>query len=698
MSDSPGYQVRKVFIASPSDLVEERSMFPQILEQVNRIKAHDLGLHLEPLDSESSPPGMGRPQGLIDETVKECDLFVMLLWKRWGTPSGKYSSGTEEEFELARRRARRHKKPTVWLYFRDVPQEMIADPGEQLRRVLNFRDKVEAENVCKYERYGSASEWERLFEDHLCAWVAGRPQAIRRKGAFETTPEITQQLDQLSEQARTTPDAVLKALRLATIRLAQSAIRAARDGRVTQAEEDFAVALRACPEPHVLYLHGLFLMQLCRFGEAVKRFSQVRKAACEASELGLATKACINLGLAYQQRGELQTAEAIYRKALDLNEKSGEQPIPSIHRFLGVLCRTMGRLDDAEELFRKAVAMDEYLGYKAGMASDYCNLGILYRTKGDLEAAEKMFRKALPLETDAQGLASDYYNLGILYRSKGNLDAAKRMHRKALALDTRLSYREGMARDYCDLGIVCRIRGDLDAAEEKFRKALAIEEALGHKEGIASNLRFLGHTYKSKGDFERAEKMYREALALNRQLGNKLGIASDLRNLGSVYRDKGDLDVAEQMYLEALVLDQETSHQVGLARCYCSLSSIHRIRGDLQRAEEACLRALYIDEKVGQVEGMATDLSYLGNIYEHDGRLEVAEDVYRRALQLHERLGHREALASDYLNLGSLFRVRGDLASAADMLRRSVDLSRSLGLRPITEKAEGLLAELDAPR
>ena len=91
---------------------------------------------------------MGRPQDLINEDVKKCDLFVLLLWRRWGTPSGKYSSGTEEEFDLACKLHKERDRPKgIWLFFKDVPEEMMADPGVQLSKVIDFRKRIEAEHA-----------------------------------------------------------------------------------------------------------------------------------------------------------------------------------------------------------------------------------------------------------------------------------------------------------------------------------------------------------------------------------------------------------------------------------------------------------------------------------------------------------------------------------------------------------------------
>ncbi len=75
--------VKHIFIASPGDLSTERKRFPKILERLNKLKAHAVGIQLEPLGWEDSLPGKGRPQELINQDVEKCDLFVMLLWKRW---------------------------------------------------------------------------------------------------------------------------------------------------------------------------------------------------------------------------------------------------------------------------------------------------------------------------------------------------------------------------------------------------------------------------------------------------------------------------------------------------------------------------------------------------------------------------------------------------------------------------------------
>lgn len=103
----PEAQVLNVFLASPSDLDPERQAVEESVTEINKLISH-LGWHVDLKKWEDSLPGYGSPQTLINPLVDKCDLFVGLLWKKWGTPTRDYSSGFQEEFERARARRKAH--------------------------------------------------------------------------------------------------------------------------------------------------------------------------------------------------------------------------------------------------------------------------------------------------------------------------------------------------------------------------------------------------------------------------------------------------------------------------------------------------------------------------------------------------------------------------------------------------------------
>ena len=269
---------------------------------------------------------------------------------------------------------------------------------------------------------------------------------------------------------------------------------------------------------------------------------------------------------------------------------------------LGFLHRFIGDLDRAEQMFRKAMEIDEKLGRMEGVATQSGNLGLIYQTRGDLDRAEQMHRKALEIDEKIgwmEGMASDCGNLGIIYRQQGDLDRAEQMHRKAMEINEKLGRMEGVAIASGNLGVIYQIRGDLDRAEQILRKALEIEEHLGRMAGVASDYGNLGLIYQTRGDLDRAEQMHRKALEINEKLGCLEGVAHDLGNLGVIYQTRGDLDRAEQMFRKALEINDKLGRMEGVANQSGNLGSMAADRGDLDAARELWTRALTIFREIG---------------------------------------------------------------------------------------------------
>ena len=156
----------RVFIASPDDVPNERETFRKIIERVNRVKALSNGIYLEAVGWEDTLPGKGRPQEKINKDIIKCDIIIMLLWKRWGTPTGKYSSGFEEEFETSKK----HGKEIVF-YFREISEDTSGNYDNQIEKVLEFRSKIESEQEYLFKTYKDENDWTNKFFDYLCLWL-----------------------------------------------------------------------------------------------------------------------------------------------------------------------------------------------------------------------------------------------------------------------------------------------------------------------------------------------------------------------------------------------------------------------------------------------------------------------------------------------------------------------------------------------
>ena len=96
----------KVFIASPGDVAKERDVLREVIDDLNRSLALEKGVMLQAIGWETDArPGFGAdPQTLVNQQIADMsqyDLFVGILWDRFGSPTPRAGSGTEEEFNRA---------------------------------------------------------------------------------------------------------------------------------------------------------------------------------------------------------------------------------------------------------------------------------------------------------------------------------------------------------------------------------------------------------------------------------------------------------------------------------------------------------------------------------------------------------------------------------------------------------------------
>ena len=168
-------KVVKVFLASPSDLQEERSLAKATVDEFNETIGRFLGYHIDLVGWEDTISGYGRPQGLINRDVEQCEYFIGLMWQRWGTPpsleAGPFTSGFEEEFDLAFKRRAADSKPEISLFFKDIASEFLVDPGPSLKQVLTFRKRMEFEKRILYETFKDERDYLRKLRRCLFAYI-----------------------------------------------------------------------------------------------------------------------------------------------------------------------------------------------------------------------------------------------------------------------------------------------------------------------------------------------------------------------------------------------------------------------------------------------------------------------------------------------------------------------------------------------
>lgn len=160
----------QVFVASPSDVQEERAILETVITQLNQIWGKTLGLIFELLKWETAvyPAFSSDPQAVINEQVGfEYDVFIGIFWGRLGTATPRAMSGTLEEFERAySRRSAAVSAPDIMLYFKDAPIAPSKLDPDQLKGVQDFKRSL-ADRGGLYSNFENVAEFESSVRAHL---------------------------------------------------------------------------------------------------------------------------------------------------------------------------------------------------------------------------------------------------------------------------------------------------------------------------------------------------------------------------------------------------------------------------------------------------------------------------------------------------------------------------------------------------
>jgi hypothetical protein len=180
----PLYRLR-VMISAPSDMGAERVLCSSIVADVNAVVEDAYGVTLRLIDwRRDIVPGVGAdPQQVVNLQTSDYEIYLGLLGTRFGTPTPRAGSGTEDEFNLAYERFRAD--PTsvrILFYFRLGLSGTVhdIDPG-QLRKVQDFRDRVGNEKGVLFADFVSAEDFMRLARNHLTQLVATQWDGTRWK-------------------------------------------------------------------------------------------------------------------------------------------------------------------------------------------------------------------------------------------------------------------------------------------------------------------------------------------------------------------------------------------------------------------------------------------------------------------------------------------------------------------------------------
>ena len=565
-----------VFVASPGDMGVERRSIREFFNEYNRNTAGHKGLRFTVIDWEYySNAGVGRPQQLISEQTLEefkdsLALVVGVMGQRFGTPTGEYESGTEEEFEWAIKRNKKKGFPEIKFFFLkddafNAPAnvEQIEKALEQFKKVHSFKERLrmeEGDSNLYYKEF-TKDNFEKVLRNDLTDWLNHSDRIWHSKdfsGELKDVSNVVQEIEKACQFLQSeNPNA--------SITILENLRGEGWDS--LGGHEKFRVLANL---GHAYRFKGEISRAADFFGEAEK---------CEPNDEGAKALAALgqfllgNVSSAWKKASLVLKDNPSSRKAMEVWILSAPNEVP----FESIEAKTSDDLAEKPEIAYSLAlrAMSKECYEKAEYYSR-----LAYEVVPDDAAIKSLLGQVL-LGTQISRLNGLSYDSKIVL-DRGNLDESIRLFSEAIEQYSAAGVSISDASTRVNRGIAYQLIGEADAAFRDF--SVAFELAPNDPEVSKHYIRFLGRL----GETDRV-------IELSRTLYKKKNDPVTGVTLAAALGQKGDNESVEEgiCLLEELVDPAKRLPSDILREALFILMELYLVAGQLSRIKE-----LVVSDKV----------------------------------------------------------------------------------------------------
>jgi len=319
------------------------------------------------------------------------------------------------------------------------------------------------------------------------------------------------------------------------------------------------------------------------------------------------------LGWSYEEKGQLEKAEMLYRKILEIDPHYS-----NVYNNLGLIQYKRGEWDLALKEF--LMSLDLFQSPEV-----YFNVSLVYTRKGMIEEAMASVQKSIELDPE---YADAWNQLGNLHKSRNDLKEAATYYEKAAELNP-----EDVTA-HNNLGFVYTQRGDVEKGMEQFQLAVRLDP---NNVEAHNNL---GSLFLGQGKYDQA------MLELNRALEIRPDNQDAMINLGTVYMSLNDYAKAEDLFLKVLERDNKS------AEAYGQLGFLYLLKEEFDKALS------YYQEVLRLQPDDPKSYYYIGKAYQALGQKDAAMRAWQKSLDL------KPDAAGIHLDLGNLYFEMDDFEKA----------------------------------
>lgn len=183
-----GITAYDLLVSCPGDVVDYVDIIRECVDNFNRTigAANNSEIVVKHWSTDSYPESGDKPQELLNKQfVRDCDAAVALFWTKFGTPTDKYGSGTEEEIEEMLSSDKQ-----VFMYFLDAPTNPSTLDMGQYSKIQDFRNKYASRGI--YSVIKDKNEFKTQFTNHLTMHFL--PLVSGEKTSFDKQQQLAPKL------------------------------------------------------------------------------------------------------------------------------------------------------------------------------------------------------------------------------------------------------------------------------------------------------------------------------------------------------------------------------------------------------------------------------------------------------------------------------------------------------------------------
>jgi hypothetical protein len=158
----------KIFVSSPSDVAEERSIVDDVVAKINDAISDTLGIFLSVEKWEKIPPESTDEelQERLNKKIKDCHFFLLILNRRYGTIVPGYTiSNTEREINTIIENISKDKKKKILSYFKEFTPNPDAGPQEE--KILKLKKRLRDYSFWFYKEFKDENDFENKLTHDL---------------------------------------------------------------------------------------------------------------------------------------------------------------------------------------------------------------------------------------------------------------------------------------------------------------------------------------------------------------------------------------------------------------------------------------------------------------------------------------------------------------------------------------------------